>query len=91
MWLYVFYVIVYPVMRLVSLLLHESKAELRTSVITIISSEDTGYNYFISQCVGVCRSLQIVNLVPVKFLSRFRPNCVEILLSSYKRDPAYFL
>ena len=48
-------------MRVTSLLLHESEVEPRTSVITVISSEYMGYNYFISQCVGVHRSLRIVN------------------------------
>ena len=32
-------------MKVISLLLHESEAEPRTSVITMISSECTGYNY----------------------------------------------
>ena len=81
-------------MKVISLLLHESNAELRTSVITMISSKYTGYNYFISQYTGVRRSLQILNKFQFEFLlmcSRFCPNCVEILLYSYKRDLAYCL
>ena len=45
--------ILYPGTRVISLLLHESKAELRTCVITMISSEYTEYNYFMSQCAEV--------------------------------------
>ena len=48
-----FMLYLYPGTRLISLLLHESEAEPRTSTITMISSEYTGYNYFMSQCVGV--------------------------------------
>ena len=32
---------------MISLLLHKSEAEPRTSIITMISSEYTGYNYYI--------------------------------------------
>ena len=44
----------YSGVRVISYLLHKSKAELRKSVMTIILSEYTRYSYFISQRVGVC-------------------------------------
>ena len=55
------YVIVISRYGVISLLLHESEAEPRTSVITMISSEYTEYNCFISQCAGVHRSVRIIN------------------------------
>ena len=72
------------------MLLQESKAELRTSVITMISSKHAGYNYFIFQCAVVCTNAGRFtdNYLSsdcsfIEFLSqRFPGFCVESTLLS---------
>ena len=74
------------------MLLHESEAEPRTSVITMISSEYTGYNYFISRSAQKFTDSKLSSgLSSCHCAQDFVRIVWRSLLRSYKRDLTYCL